>query len=169
MDDQPLPTALCLPHDGGVDAHRGPDLHRRGAPGRPPDCLPQQQPHGSVFLHHLDECTHSDREGHVTLALGVTNLSEAPLRLLRAAPLLEHQPDLVLHGHAHAGAFEGQVGEVPVFNVSVPVMKRDFWVFELSCAERRSSGPEMSARTLRVSDDEAVNSMARTGHLCMVI
>src|SRR5207248_2796667 len=30
-----------------------------------------------------------------------------------AAPLLEHQPDLVLHGHAHAGAFEGQVGEVP--------------------------------------------------------
>ena len=56
-----------------------------------------------------------------------------------AAPLLEHQPDLVLHGHAHAGTFEGRVGEVPVYNVSVPVMKRDFWVFELTCAERRSS------------------------------
>lgn len=56
-----------------------------------------------------------------------------------AAPIVEHEPDLVLHGHAHAGTFEGRVGEVPVFNVSVPVMRRDFWVFELTCAERRSS------------------------------
>jgi Icc-related predicted phosphoesterase len=56
-----------------------------------------------------------------------------------AAPIAEHEPDLVLHGHAHAGTFEGRVGEVPVFNVSVPVMRRDFWVFELTCAERRSS------------------------------
>ena len=45
----------------------------------------------------------------------------------------------MLHGHAHAGTFEGRVGEVPVFNVSVPVMRRDFWVFELTAAERRSS------------------------------
>jgi Icc-related predicted phosphoesterase len=56
-----------------------------------------------------------------------------------AAPIAEHEPDLVLHGHAHAGAFEGRVGAVPVFNVSVPVMRRDFWVFELTAAERRSS------------------------------
>jgi Icc-related predicted phosphoesterase len=56
-----------------------------------------------------------------------------------APPIVEHEPDLVLHGHAHAGTFEGRVGEVPVFNVSVPVMRRDFWVFELTCAERRSS------------------------------
>ena len=49
-----------------------------------------------------------------------------------AAPILEHAPDLVLHGHAHAGTFEGRVGESPVYNVSVPVMGRDFWVFELS-------------------------------------
>ena len=39
-----------------------------------------------------------------------------------AAPIPEHTPDLVLHGHAHAGTFEGRVGEVPVYNVSVPVM-----------------------------------------------
>ena len=56
-----------------------------------------------------------------------------------APPIVEHAPDLVLHGHAHAGTFAGHVGEVPVFNVSVPVMGRDFWVFELSTAEKLSS------------------------------
>ena len=53
-----------------------------------------------------------------------------------AAPIVEHAPDLVLHGHAHAGTFEGRVGESPVYNVSVPVMGRDFWVFELSTPRR---------------------------------
>jgi Icc-related predicted phosphoesterase len=48
-----------------------------------------------------------------------------------AAPIAEHEPDMVLHGHAHAGTFEGRIGEVPVYNVSVPVMGRDFWLFEL--------------------------------------
>jgi Icc-related predicted phosphoesterase len=54
-----------------------------------------------------------------------------------AAPIAEHEPDVVLHGHAHAGTFEGAIGEVPVYNVSVPVMARDFWLFEL---EARSAG-----------------------------
>ena len=49
-----------------------------------------------------------------------------------APPILEHHPDLVLHGHAHAGTFEGRLGEVPVYNVSVPVLGEDFWVFELT-------------------------------------
>jgi uncharacterized protein len=53
-----------------------------------------------------------------------------------AVPIAEHTPDLVLHGHAHAGTFEGRVGEVPVYNVSVPVMGEDWWEFELS-GERR--------------------------------
>jgi uncharacterized protein len=48
-----------------------------------------------------------------------------------AAPIAEHEPDLVLHGHAHAGTFEGAIGPVPVYNVSVPVIARDFWLFEL--------------------------------------
>lgn len=48
-----------------------------------------------------------------------------------AAPIAEHEPDLVLHGHAHAGSFEGSIGEVPVYNVSVPVIGREFWLFEL--------------------------------------
>ena len=53
-----------------------------------------------------------------------------------ANPIREHEPDLVLHGHAHAGSFAGSIGPTPVHNVSVPVMKRDFWVFELSTEER---------------------------------
>jgi Icc-related predicted phosphoesterase len=48
-----------------------------------------------------------------------------------AAPIAEHEPDLVLHGHAHSGQFEGRIGKVPVYNVSVPVIGREFWLFEL--------------------------------------
>ena len=48
-----------------------------------------------------------------------------------APPIAEHEPDLVLHGHAHAGTFEGAIGKVPIYNVSVPVIARDFWLFEL--------------------------------------
>jgi uncharacterized protein len=53
-----------------------------------------------------------------------------------AAPIAEHEPDLVLHGHAHAGTFEGSIGDVPVRNVSVPVLGRPFWQFELPVAAR---------------------------------
>jgi Icc-related predicted phosphoesterase len=53
-----------------------------------------------------------------------------------AVPIREHGPDLVLHGHAHAGTFAGRIGEVPVYNVSVPVMGEDWWVFEMSGARR---------------------------------
>ena len=56
-----------------------------------------------------------------------------------AAPVVEHEPDLVLHGHAHAGTFRGSVGGVPVFNVSVPVLGKDFWEFELTVRERAPS------------------------------
>lgn len=56
-----------------------------------------------------------------------------------AAPILEHRPDVVLHGHAHAGAFEGAVGNVPVYNVAVPVLGRDFFVFELDGNAVRSA------------------------------
>jgi Icc-related predicted phosphoesterase len=49
-----------------------------------------------------------------------------------AAPIREHEPDMVLHGHAHVGTFEGSIGSVPVYNVSVPLIGRDFWIFELT-------------------------------------
>jgi Icc-related predicted phosphoesterase len=56
-----------------------------------------------------------------------------------AAPIAAHEPDLVLHGHAHAGRFEGAIGAVPVYNVSVPVMERDFWVFEVAGLDRATA------------------------------
>jgi Icc-related predicted phosphoesterase len=56
-----------------------------------------------------------------------------------AAPIREHEPDMVFHGHAHVGTFEGRIDEVPVYNVSVPVLGRDFWVFELSGLERATT------------------------------
>jgi Icc-related predicted phosphoesterase len=56
-----------------------------------------------------------------------------------AAPIATHEPDMVLHGHAHAGRFEGAIGSVPVYNVSVPVMERDFWVFEVAGLERATA------------------------------
>jgi uncharacterized protein len=49
-----------------------------------------------------------------------------------AAPIREHEPDMVLHGHAHVGTFEGAIGSVPVYNVSVPLIGKDFWIFELT-------------------------------------
>jgi uncharacterized protein len=48
-----------------------------------------------------------------------------------ATPIAEHRPDVVLHGHAHAGSFEGAIGTVPVYNVAIHVTGRDFYVFEL--------------------------------------
>ncbi len=56
-----------------------------------------------------------------------------------AGPINEHTPDLVLHGHAHAGTFHGETCGVPVYNVSVPVLGEDFWVFELTGARRMPS------------------------------
>jgi len=55
-----------------------------------------------------------------------------------ATPIAEYGADLVLHGHAHAGSFEGHIGQVPVYNVAVPVMGRDFWIFSLEGARGRS-------------------------------
>jgi Icc-related predicted phosphoesterase len=52
-----------------------------------------------------------------------------------AHPLAAHRPDLVLHGHAHKGRFQGSLDSIPVFNVAVHVMGRDFWTFELEPAE----------------------------------
>jgi Icc-related predicted phosphoesterase len=79
-----------------------------------------------VLLHYAPTCeTLVGERRDIWTFLGTDRL---------AAPILEHNPDLVLHGHAHAGTFEGRIGEVPVYNVSVPVMGQDFWVFEMTGA-----------------------------------
>jgi Icc-related predicted phosphoesterase len=54
-----------------------------------------------------------------------------------ATPIAEYQPDLVLHGHAHAGSFEGRIGETPVYNVAVHVLGKDFWIFDLEVSAQR--------------------------------
>jgi uncharacterized protein len=61
-----------------------------------------------------------------------------------AVPLASHRPDLVLHGHAHRGRFEGSIDSIPVFNVAVHVIGRDFWTFELEPAEGPVGVEEMT-------------------------
>jgi Icc-related predicted phosphoesterase len=48
-----------------------------------------------------------------------------------AAPIAEHRPDLVLHGHAHVGSPKGTIEGVPVHNVAVHVTGESFAVFTL--------------------------------------
>ena len=56
-----------------------------------------------------------------------------------AVPIAAFGADLVLHGHAHAGSFEGAIGSIPVYNVAVSVTGRDFWIFDLEGARDRSA------------------------------
>ncbi|MFL6013279.1 MAG: metallophosphoesterase, partial [Gaiellaceae bacterium] len=60
-------------------------------------------------------------------------------------PIQKHRPDLVLHGHAHEGTFAGSVGPVPVYNVAVHVMRRDFFVFELDTDAPDGHGARLEA------------------------
>jgi len=55
-----------------------------------------------------------------------------------ATPIAEYGADLVVHGHAHAGSFEGSIGQIPVYNVAVHVIGRDFWIFDLEGVRGRS-------------------------------
>jgi Icc-related predicted phosphoesterase len=76
-----------------------------------------------VLLHYspTSDTLHGEPEGIWTY-LGCDRL---------AVPIAEYRPDMVVHGHAHAGSFEGAIGPVPVYNVAVHVTGRDFYVFEL--------------------------------------
>lgn len=76
-----------------------------------------------VLLHYTPtaDTLHGEPEGIWTY-LGSERL---------ATPIAEYRPDVVLHGHAHAGSFQGAIGEIPVYNVAVHVTGRDFYVFDL--------------------------------------
>jgi Icc-related predicted phosphoesterase len=80
-----------------------------------------------VLLHYAptSDTLHGEPDGIWTY-LGCDRL---------ATPIAEYRPDVVLHGHAHAGAFEGAIGTTPVYNVAVHVTGRDFYVFELEARE----------------------------------
>jgi Icc-related predicted phosphoesterase len=85
-----------------------------------------------VLLHYSPiEATLEGEQREIWPFLGAERL---------AAPILEHRPDLVLHGHAHAGHPEGRIGEIPVHNVSASVIGRDFWIVEMS-VDARSVAP----------------------------
>ncbi|HEV3407786.1 MAG TPA: metallophosphoesterase [Gaiellaceae bacterium] len=88
-----------------------------------------------VLLHYAPTTTTLEGEPRVIWAfLGSDRL---------AGPIEEHCPDLVLHGHGHSGTFEGFIGTVPVFNVAVSVMGRDFWFFDVDGSERGQMGREL--------------------------
>jgi Icc-related predicted phosphoesterase len=76
-----------------------------------------------VLLHYAptSDTLHGEPEGIWTY-LGSERL---------ATPIAEYRPDVVLHGHAHGGSFEGAIGATPVYNVAVHVTGRDFNVFDL--------------------------------------
>jgi Icc-related predicted phosphoesterase len=76
-----------------------------------------------VLLHYspTSDTLHGEPEGIWTF-LGCDRL---------ATPIAEYRPDVVLHGHAHAGSFEGAIGSIPVYNVAVHVTGRDFYVLDL--------------------------------------
>jgi uncharacterized protein len=80
-----------------------------------------------VLLHYAptSDTLHGEPEGIWTY-LGCDRLG---------TPIAEYRPDVVLHGHAHAGSFEGAIGTTPVYNVAVHVTGRDFYVFELESHE----------------------------------
>lgn len=86
-----------------------------------------------VLLHYAPiEATLEGEPREIFVFLGSDRL---------AAPILEHGPDLVLHGHAHAGSPDGVIGETPVHNVSQPVLGQDFRIFELDASRAHSPIP----------------------------
>src|SRR5829696_4726088 len=79
-----------------------------------------------VLLHYAPTATSTEAtiEGEpetIWTYLGSERLAE---------PIAEHRPDLVLHGHGHGGTFAGAIDGIPVFSVGIPVIGRDFWIFE---------------------------------------
>jgi Icc-related predicted phosphoesterase len=83
-----------------------------------------------VLLHYspVEDTLHGEPDG-IWAFLGCARLG---------VPIAEYLPDLVVHGHAHAGSFEGAIATTPVYNVAVHVTGKDFYVFELEATAGRS-------------------------------
>ena len=87
-----------------------------------------------VLLHYAPTTTTIEGERETIWAfLGSERLAE---------PIAQHRPDIVLHGHGHGGTFAGSIGDIPVFNVGVPVTGRSFWIFEFDADGRLIREPE---------------------------
>jgi Icc-related predicted phosphoesterase len=86
-----------------------------------------------ALLHYSPvEATLVGEPERIWLVLGAERL---------AGPIRNHRPCFVVHGHAHRGSFEGDIDGVPVYNVAVHVMGREFWVFELDAEQRQPAPP----------------------------
>jgi Icc-related predicted phosphoesterase len=98
--------------------------------------------HRVVLLHYAPTAStlHGEREPIWTF-LGSERL---------AGPIVRHRPDLVLHGHAHAGLFEGRIGAVPVFNVAWPLIGGGFAIWSLGAPDGPSS-PTLTATAAAAS------------------
>jgi uncharacterized protein len=96
-----------------------------------------------VLLHYAPTATtlHGEREA-IWAFLGTDRLAE---------PIVRHEPDLVLHGHAHAGTFRGCIGPVEVCNVALPLTGWEFSTFELD-AQPDESGSERGAEAAAQHD-----------------
>jgi uncharacterized protein len=87
-----------------------------------------------VLLHYAPTTTTIEGERETIWAfLGSERL---------AAPIVEHRPDAVFHGHGHGGTFAGSIGEIPVFNVGAAVPVRDFWLFDFEPGDGLVREPE---------------------------
>jgi len=87
-----------------------------------------------VLLHYAPTSTTIEGERETIWAfLGSERL---------AAPIVEHEPDVVFHGHGHGGTFAGAIGRIPVFNVGAAAPVKDFWLFEFEPGTGLVTRPE---------------------------
>lgn len=105
-----------------------------------------------VLLHYSPTATtlRGEREA-IWAFLGTDRLAE---------PIARHEPELVLHGHAHGGTVRGCIGTVEVWNVAMPLTDWDFSIFELEPVGGASGGerglqtpPEHDGRAVRPAPD----------------
>jgi Icc-related predicted phosphoesterase len=106
-----------------------------------------------VLLHYSPTATTLEGEREAIWAfLGTDRLAE---------PIVRHEPELILHGHAHGGTARGCIGAVDVRNVAMPLNGWGFSVVELEARPARRSGgqgrleapPQDDGRPLRPALD----------------
>jgi Icc-related predicted phosphoesterase len=83
-------------------------------------------------------------------------------------PLNRYSVSLVVHGHAHRGQFEGRTnGNVPVYNVSMPLLTRlspelpPFRIFDVSAAPAASDRSGADQALLEVASSNGADSPHR--------
>ena len=96
-----------------------------------------------VLLHYAPTSTTLTGEREAIWAfLGTDRLAE---------PIARHEPELVLHGHAHGGRFHGCIGSVDVWNVAMPILDWQFSIFEVDAAGGREVRPRPLLRDAAVA------------------